>query len=143
MAFVEIKVHIPPDLWTLPDVGKRIIEHWHRHAQELGQAETATVAARTPVLTGALRSSVVGEYPGAGDTLLRIYFDDGPQLATWKRVYDKYQEGPPLGVSTYTNPPRHMLQSADPNDLPLIKSWAAVYAQEAIDAFTGAAVVVP
>lgn len=140
---VTIEVHIPSAVWSLPDIGKRIIENWHKHARELGQPLGSIIASRTPVLTGALQSSVTPEFPGAGDTLIHIFFDATPQLDAWERIYDTYQEGPVLGLSTYTNPPRRMLQQTDPDNLPMIKSWAALYAQEAVDVFTNASVTVP
>ncbi len=134
MLDISLDIGIPTDL---PADGRAVLDAWTEHAQELADELNRRIRDRTPVLTGALQSGVMAiggidhGYPQR--TLLEAFFDPAPQIATWKRQYDVYQEGPPLGLPTYTNPPRWMLRRTDPDDLPLITEWAVSTGQTGAD----------
>ncbi len=98
----------------------------HGNSAVLALEEAQRVRDRTPVLTGALRSSVdYRNYPKrTSKQLVKVWYEDEPQLFTWKRVYVDYQEGPPLGLSTYTNAPHQMLYRAEAEDAGAIQQWA-------------------
>jgi hypothetical protein len=129
------------------DIWATIDEQLHAHSPELGQTLVPLVQDITPVRTGALQSSVTYEaYPdpqgyGAGQSdLVFVYAEDAEQLAAWKRVYVQYQEGPPLGLRTYTNPPRQMfLQTAQGMGYTETADWAVHYVQTALDMCAGGA----
>jgi hypothetical protein len=132
---------INTDIWATID------EQLHEHTPDLGTDLTQLVQQKTPVLTGALEMSMTfeayldpqGSGGGPGD-LVFIYADDADQLAVWARVYVQYQEGDPLGVPTYTNPPREMFyQTATTDGLPIVETWAAYWIQWALDMAAGGA----
>lgn len=99
---------------------------------------------RTPHNTGALAEDETAQPytdPVAGArtvNLVKFYTDSSAQLSEWGRVYAAYQEGPPLGLATYTNAPHQMfflMQSADLGD---IAAWAEATLDAAIGDLTGA-----
>lgn len=109
-----------------------IDEQLHGHSPELGDVLVPLVQAKTPVLTGALQSDMTYEAypdpedPGMGEEdLVFVYAEGAEQLATWDRIYVQYQEGGPLGLPTYTNPPRLMfLTTAESDGLEATTEWA-------------------
>lgn len=112
-----------------------IDEQLHDHSPELGEILKQLVKDKTPVDTGALESSIdFDAYTSTGDAdLVWVYADEGPQIATWNRVYVEYQEGPPMGLSTYTNNPRLMFMitsETDGQDATLV--WAMQWVNYAI-----------
>lgn len=121
------------DLWATID------EQLHEHSPELGTLLVPLVQAKTPVLTGALQSDMTYEAypdpepPGGGDEdLVYVYAAGDAQMATWQRIYVQYQEGGPLGLPTYTNPPRQMFyKTADSDGLTETAEWAYTYVEYA------------
>jgi hypothetical protein len=129
------------------DIWATIDEQLHENTPDLGQNLTELVQEKTPVRTSALQMDMTYEaYPdpqgaggGEGD-LVWIYAEDANQLAVWSRVYVQYQEGDPLGVPTYTNPPREMFYlTATTDGLPVVETWAQYWIQEALDMCAGGA----
>lgn len=113
--------------------GATIAEQLHDHTPDLGTALVPLVQAKTPMLTGALESDMTFEAytspmsaPDEGDDdLVYIYAEGSQQLAAWNRIYVQYQEGGPLGLPTYTNPPREMfLTTAETDGLVVTTEWA-------------------
>jgi hypothetical protein len=105
---------------------QKVEEALHGNSAVLALEEAQRVRERTPVLTGALRSAVnYTNYTNPRSRqLVKVWYEDEPQLFTWKRVYAAYQEGPPLGLSTYTNAPHQMLYGAETEDAGAIQQWA-------------------
>lgn len=117
---------IHQDMWATVE------RELHLQAPELGVILVSLVREKTPVLTGALQSSItaIANPPGDRANLLEVFPADDEQLITWGRIYAPYQEGPPLGLSTYTNEPRQMFQlTADTDGLAATEIWA----QAAVD----------
>lgn len=114
------------------DVAATIRQSLHVHAQDLIDLEVPLIRARSPYLTGALRDDIKGIPYATGDDIALLYADDAAQLAQWGRIYAPYQEGPPLGLSTWTNPPHQMFANVLTEDIPVIEQWAIEAAQEAI-----------
>jgi hypothetical protein len=109
----------------LAAVGPSVIREMKLEAPALAFELANMVRAKTPVLTGALQSDIHG-IPNTGSNELAYIYPTGvAQLGTWHREYAKYQEGPPMGTTTYTNPPRQMFQStADGDGLAFTQAWA-------------------
>lgn len=109
-----------------------IDEQLHEHTPDLGDVLVPLVQAKTPVLTGALSSDMTYEAytnpedPTMGEEdLVYVYAEGSEQLAAWDRIYVQYQEGGPLGLPTYTNPPREMfLTTAETDGLAVTTEWA-------------------
>lgn len=129
---VSLKLTMP-DLSTLvgglPDAADMVLEGWAKDASTLKDILVARVTQRTldrAFDTGALASSVTGQaYPNSKNgTIVAVWFNAAQQIAEWGRYYAPYQEGPPLGLSTYTNPPRHMLFDSQTEDAEQIRQWA-------------------
>lgn len=118
------------------DVEATIRQSLHNHAQDLIDLEVPLIRARSPYLTGALRDDIKGLPYTTGDDIALLYADNAAQLAQWGKVYAPYQEGPPLGLSTWTNPPHQMFASVLTEDIPVIEQWAVEAAQEALDQCT-------
>lgn len=118
---------------------KRIMNALRKASPVLVEKLLPIIRARTPRDTGALREALEGKaYPSevSGNResqLAQFWYDDQPQIDEWKRVYAPYQEGPELGLSTYTNEPRRMLQQIGTTDQDLIDQWAEAAIQEALD----------
>lgn len=84
--------------------------------------------------TGALASDITShKLPGTNaGPFLEVGFGDSNQLASSShRYYAPYNEGPDLGLPTYTFGPRHLIADADPDDLPHISEWATATAKRA------------
>lgn len=138
---VSLKLTIP-DLTGLVDglmnVDQTVIAGWGQDADTLLKTEIYNVTQRTKERaydTGALMSSVTGQaYPGSKNgTLISVWFNNAQQYAEWGRYYAPYQEGPPIGLSTYTNGPRHMLYDSQTEDTGQITGWAVQAGQTAVD----------
>ena len=118
-----------------------VVKAWHEHAQELRDIEVLRVFGRTQERaydTGALSESVSGRaYTDPGmDTLATIFFVSGPQMEQWNRTYARFNEGPPIGVTSPTiDGPRHMLYDMQTEDAPLIQQWAVEVGQAAVDEY--------
>lgn len=115
-----------------------VMAGWGQDAQTLLEIEIANVTKRTLERahhTGALASSVTGRaYTNAKNgTLISVWFNNAQQYAQWNRYYAPYQEGPPLGLATYTNAPRHMLYDSQTDDAGQITDWAISAGQAAAD----------
>ena len=110
------------------DIDATIREQLHSHAGELDPALPDLLRMRTPVLTGALQSDYVTQtFPDVSDNnLFWVYAGGTEQLNQWGRLYVQYVEGPPMGASTWTNPPRHIfINTADTDGRVLVEVWAA------------------
>ncbi len=124
MAGVSVVVSGPiigTDIWGT------IEREFHLQAPELAVTLTNMVKDITPILTGSLQADVTGipNPPGDPKLLVWIFPQDSDQLITWGRIYAAYQEGPPQGLDTYTNPPRQMFQkTADGDGLDATELWA-------------------
>jgi hypothetical protein len=104
---------------------QKIKDQLHADSANLGVILGLLVEARTPVDTGGLLSDITFDPNPGGDDIVLIYAGDTGQMASWNRIYVQYQEGPPLGVSTYTNPPRNMFQfTATTDGLVATETWA-------------------
>lgn len=108
-----------------------IDEQLHEHTPDLGDVLVPLVQAKTPVLTGALQSDMTyeaypdPEEPGGEEDLVYVFAEGSEQIAAWDRIYVQYQEGGPLGLPTYTNPPREMfLNTAETDGLAASAEWA-------------------
>lgn len=113
--------------------GDKVVQALHDHASELGSVLYQLVQDKTPVLTGALKSDMTFIANRGGDELVWVFAAGGNQLYMWGREYVQYQEGPPLGVSTYTNPPRQMfLQTAEGDGFAATETWAWATTQAAL-----------
>lgn len=113
--------------------GATIAEQLHEHTPDLGDVLVPLVQDKTPMLTGALQSDMTYEAytdamssPDEGDDdLVYVYASGSSQIAAWSRIYVQYQEGGPLGLPTYTNPPREMfLNTAETDGLAATTEWA-------------------
>ena len=109
------------------DLGFIIRKAVHDGTPELARDEVERVIDRTPLLTGALRDDVEGDYvlDPSSDELAHIYSGTNNQLAEWNRVYVQYQEGPDLGVTTWTNAPHQMYAQVGTTDIPALEEWAS------------------
>lgn len=126
----HVRIRYSHNLTQHPDALRRL----HQHAPELARYLREQIQGRTEIDTGALIGSIrVRAVPGNGPQLVTAYAQQADQLAQWNRVYDKYQEGPPLGLWTYTNPPRQMFYRVSTDDAEGIQSWA----NDVMVAYTG------
>lgn len=118
-----------------------VLDAWQSDAETLLQLEIYKVTARTEARardTGALASSVTGRVgTRASGKLISVWFNNAQQYAQWGRYYAPYQEGPPIGLSTYTNAPRHMLYDSQTEDAPAIEEWALEAGGSGADAWAG------
>lgn len=124
------------------NIGATIDEQLHEHTPQLGEVLVELVQAKTPVRRHALIEDVAFEaYPDPGDSeLVFVYAGEEHQLGAWHRVYAQYQEGPPMGLDTYTNPPRHMFAgTAEGDGVGFVEDWAVTYVQLALDMCAGGA----
>jgi hypothetical protein len=127
---------------TMPAPGgldsKQLMDALRRASPLLVEKLLPIIRERTPKRTGALRESLSGQSYNrsvSGNreaSLAQFFYEDGPQVQEWKRVYAPYQEGPSLGLSTYTNEPRHMLAQINTTDASLVQQWADAAIEEAL-----------
>lgn len=121
------------DKWATID------EQLHEHTPDLGALLVPLVQAKTPVLTGALQSDMTyeaytnPEEPGMDEEdLVYVFAEGAQQMSAWQRIYVQYQEGGPLGLPTYTNPPREMfLTTAETDGLEATTEWAITWIEYA------------
>lgn len=135
MADWGVVVHMP-DLSKLD--GKQWMQVLHDHSEEIAQPILDNIEARTPELTGALKEDETYQL-GSGNLLVEWYVGDAYQLAEWHRPYAVYQEGPPMGLETYTNDAHQMFFRVTTDDLPLIADWAQRTVQDAAESMIEAA----
>jgi hypothetical protein len=112
---------------TVPDLSVfeegKLVESLHDEADEIARTIMERIKDRTPRWTGALRGDE--DYKlGSGRSLVTWFVNPDYQLTEWKREYDIYQEGPPLGLETYTRGEHQMFFQVSTTDLPLIAEWA-------------------
>lgn len=117
-----------------------IVGQLHAGQSMLGELLVFTVSSRTPVDTGALQADVSWEN-GSGDEIGTVYSAQTEQLAEWGRVYELYQEGALLGLSTYTNSPHEMYAKVLTDDVPAIEDWGNQWLQRGADLMTTGAEV--
>lgn len=118
------------DMWATID------EQLHEHSPEIGEIVQWLVKQKTPVDTGALMGDVTYDaYLDTGDAdIAWITTNTGEQIAAWNRIYVAYQEGPPMGLDTYTNLPRLMfMRTSEEDGPPAVEIWGVVHVQEALD----------
>jgi len=118
--------------------GSKAMQVLHDHAGEIAQEVEQRIEDRTPEDTGALKEDETYEL-GQGNELVKWYVGSGYQLAEWHRVYSVYQEGPPLGLQTYTPGEHQMYFRVTTEDIPLITAWAQNLVDQAADAMAEAA----
>lgn len=128
---VGVTVTLPPAIENLRKLN--LVRVLREHIDEFSAEEVARIQERTPVRTGALQEDATYTV-GSGDTLASYFYSGDYEEAEWHRFYAPYQEGPPLGLSTYTNGPYLMLSSADPLDTGAIGDWATRTLKAALDA---------
>lgn len=124
----SLDIQIPPSLLQLE--GKELMAALFRNAEALAQQEEQYTVARVyerAYATGTLAHSVKADVTGrggmsAGSVLLATITANTFEEAG--RDYAPYQEGPPLGLATYTNPPRHFLFDIETEDAASITTWA-------------------
>lgn len=123
----QIRIAIPKDL---EDKKPEMVQALRDSVGEIMPVVVSNIQDRTPKRTGTLASSVTAR-EGDVPTLASFYAEEGPQLDEYRRVYVQYQEGPPLGISGYTNGPFQMFERVSIDDLSAIDAWArAVIARE-------------
>jgi hypothetical protein len=141
---VSLKITVPDLTHLVEGLGnadETVIAGWGKDAETLLQLEIYNVTKRTeertsgPYSTGALASSVTGQaYPGSKNgTLIAVWFNNAQQYAEWGRYYAPYQEGPPLGLHTYTIGMHHMLYDSQEQDAGEITDWAVQAGQATVD----------
>jgi hypothetical protein len=115
------------------------VDAWRNRANEIADIERQNISDRTPEQTGTLDASLTEQLNPDDQTIAQVYTDPDVQMSgPWGRVYAQYQEGPPLGVSTYTNAPRQFIDGALAEDTGQIGSWAKqVASQGVIDGIQG------
>lgn len=128
---------------TIPDFEKYdrqfIMGQLHAHADDIAEEIETRIEDRTPEDTGALKEDETYTVSGSATELVMWYVGTGYQEAENHRYYAPYQEGPPLGLSTYTNAPHQMYFRATTDDLPIIKEWAQAVVDDAVEQTTQAA----
>lgn len=104
---------------------KTILGPVYDNAGVLGEYINERIQGRTPVDKGGLVASETYEVntDRSDPTLVTFSSEDGPQLDAWGRVYVTFQEGPPLGRSTYTNDPRQMYYRAESEDIGEVQAY--------------------
>jgi hypothetical protein len=122
IGFAILDPAIPAGLLT-DNIAGEMEDALRLHAGELADLEFYNISARTPVRTGALLSDLQEQANVSNSILAYIFFGTSNQLDEWDRVYVQYQEGPPLGASTYTNPARQMVTLSVTEDIPAIEAW--------------------
>jgi len=130
----DIEVVLPPGLQNLVDTD--LIAALHETAPTIGNTINEAIRNRSPMSTGALISSETFKTPDKGKVVVSFYPEDGPQIDAWGRVYAPYAEGPPIGLSTYTNPPRSMYAKVETEDSPVIQAWAEATLENKLNAVT-------
>jgi hypothetical protein len=131
-------------LLTLPNTGglsgESVMDQWRTDAPEIASIEHTSITGRMPEDTGTLILSTTQEVNPDKNTLVRIYTDPDAQLSgPWNRVYAQYQEGPPLGHTTYTRQTPHFFYDVLTDDLPQIAAWAEASAQRGATSMVSAA----
>ena len=121
----------------LKDLRPLLLNHFRTEAPALGVQLQELVRNLTPVLTGALETSIdFLTWPNVNDDMdiLWLYAEDLLQQQMWHRIYVQYQEGGLLGAPTYTNAPHEMfLTVADVDGPPVVAAWGLNAVQNAID----------
>lgn len=112
----------------IEDLDTDMLASLYADTDTLGQMEQQSVQGRTPILTGALKSSETYEANNdpSDSTLVRIYASTGPQVDQWGRVYAPYVEGGLMGLPSRTiKHPSTMFEQIFTTDLSQIQEWAA------------------
>lgn len=118
------------------DIFETINQSLHEGSPELAQMEQQSTQARTPVLTGALQSDVVGieQTDPSNLELALINAANKGQLDEWGRVYDIYVEGGELGAPSPTiHSPAEMFGKILTDDIAQIEQWAKDWSDKALD----------
>lgn len=118
--------------------GKAFMSGLHDHSDEIATEVLHRIEDRTKVDTGALKEDETYKL-GRGEELVTWFVGEDYQIAENKRYYAPYQEGPPLGLSTYTNDPHQMFFKVTTDDLGLIADWAQRVIDDAAEAMSSAA----
>ena len=128
-----------PGLGPLEDGGTSILDHWRTAAPSLAAMEHTSIVKREPEDTGTLVLATTQEVNPDKDVLARIYTDPDAQLSgPWQRVYAQYQEGPPLGHTTYTRQTPHFFYRAATDDIEQIRAWALAAGGQGVSDIVGA-----
>lgn len=132
MSGVEITA--PGNFWE-QNWHETLVKKLYEGTEYLGQMEQYNVTERTPLLTGALQYDVSFEanHDPNKKLLAFIYSAQTEQEAQWGRIYELYQEGGALGLSTYTNGPHEMYAKIMTDDIPAIEQWGHDALQGGLD----------
>jgi len=140
---LSVQVTMPAALKDLTGSGAALLNALRFNSPDIAAQIEDRIRERTQRMTGALAESITGQaytstVSGNRTVMLAMWYaNDDPQLSEWNRVYVQYQEGPPLGESTYTNPPHQMFEQVEIEDLGLIQTWAEAAVQNSVDGLLG------
>lgn len=138
-----VQVVVPAALAKMADSPAELMSSLRASTPEIAELIESRIRQRSPRDTGGLRDAIdsqayTGGVSGTNQVMLaKWYANDGPQLDAWNRVYVAYQEGPPLGLSTYTRGEHHMFEQVESTDLGLIEAWAEAAVNQAVNRMMG------
>ena len=128
---LEFNAIVPRNLSGLH--GEAVIQAWRERAEEIAAIEHHNIEDRTPMDTGTLDESLTEVTNPDPQTIAEVYTNPDVQLSgPWERVYAQYQEGPPLGHTTYTHTTPHFFYDVLTEDLGEIAAWAKRVAREGV-----------
>ena len=128
-----------PGAGPLEHGGDTLMQRLRTAAPALAAMEHTNIVRREPEDTGTLVLSTTQEVNPSQDVLARIYTDPDTQLAgPWQRVYAQYQEGPPLGHTTYTHQTPQFFYRAATEDIAQIRAWAQAAGGQGVNDVVGA-----
>jgi hypothetical protein len=145
----SFEVSINPANFTKEDMFQTILDQMLSDQGEISASLVGAVQDITPVLTGTLRDSATwysgdGNKDGQQYILGWVEYDPDQQVDTYNTVYSYYQEGPPMGLETYTNPPRQMLaKTAGGDGMVFVQAWGEEEIQKAVDRMCGGKGIIP
>jgi hypothetical protein len=132
-SLISFSAMFPDKLYNLS--GAKVMDALRQHAGEIAATEHQNISDRTPEQTGTLDASLTESLNPDAQTIMQVYTNPSVQLAgPWGRVYAQYQEGPPLGHTTYTYGMHQYVYAAASEDLGAIESWARKYAGQGVQA---------
>lgn len=108
------------------DLYQTIAEELHAGTPDLAPLILYWMTENTPIRSGALAADeFANPITDAHDpTLIDAGIGTRNQLDEYGRLYAAYQEGPSLGLATFTNDPHHMIQGVIDNHAEDIAAWA-------------------
>jgi hypothetical protein len=100
------------------------MEGLHKDAERIAKIIQQRIRDRSPDDTGAMKEDETYKVFGEGEQLVTWYAGSYNQETENHRYYLPYQEGPPMGLKTYTNEPHRMFERVTTEDPGLIEDWA-------------------